>query len=398
MHMTIDPANPTFRATSAHACTAILPSTRTGTSKKPPLCRNAARPALPGHRSPPRRCAAFTLVELLVVIAIIGILIALLLPAVQAAREAARRMSCTNHLKQIGLALHNFHGSHKRFPVGSPSKTCSGYEDIPAWQYRWAPLAMLTPYMEQFNLYESLNLQVPLYGHTGVYRGPGYGVHPSNHEALTQEIPFFYCPSDRGEKSVPPDSELEFAGSNYMTCWGRGAPTATGTAVFDTDGLFNNRNGIRFADVTDGTSNTAAFSESLLPDAHMASSSVTLTEQNKNHVIVGARSGGDPTLSVEWCTRFGQPVASQPRRTGRWFDGFVLYRAYYHWHGPNSPVPDCAKWSPLRSLWQTARSRHPGGVNVALVDGSVHFVSETIDLDTWRALGSRNSGEALGSW
>ncbi len=341
----------------------------------------------------------FTLVELLVVIAIIGVLVALLLPAVQAAREAARRMSCTNNLKQITLALHNFHDSHRGFPTGSPSRTCPGYEHIPAWQYRWGPLAMLTPYMEQFNLYQSLNLDVPLYGHTGVFHGPGTGVHPDNHEALTQEIAFFYCPSDQARKQFVPDAELEYAGTNYMVCWGRGAPTVTGTAVFDTDGLFNNNRAIRFADVTDGTSHTAAFSESLLSEPNLSfSGGEILTQRNRGLVVVGESSRNGPFLTEEFCTRFGEPVAARTSRTARWFDGFVLYTAYYHWWGPNSPIPDCSKWGPLRSLWQMARSRHPGGVNVSFVDGSVHFISDTIDLDTWRALGSRDGGEVISSW
>ena len=163
----------------------------------------------------------FTLVELLVVIAIIGILIALLLPAVQAAREAARRMNCSNNLKQIALAAHNFHDSHKALPIGSPSKTCPGFETIPGWQYRWGPLAMLTPYLEQFNVYDSLNLDVPLYGHTGIYRGPGYGVHSSNHVPLAQEIDFFYCPSDRQQKDVAGILEVQ-AGTldlEYLRDW-----------------------------------------------------------------------------------------------------------------------------------------------------------------------------------
>jgi prepilin-type N-terminal cleavage/methylation domain-containing protein/prepilin-type processing-associated H-X9-DG protein len=338
---------------------------------------------------------AFTLVELLVVIAIIGILIALLLPAVQAAREAARRMSCTNNLKQFTLALHNFHDSHKKYPVGYPSKTCPGYEHIADWQYRWGPLAMLTPYMEQFNIYQSLNLDVPLYGHTGSTFGGGYGVHPDNQVPVSQEIGFFYCPSDRSEKIEP-----EFGASNYMACWGRGAPTSTGTAVSNTDGLFTSDRGLRFADMVDGTSNTAAFSESLLPAEGYYSETpllslptFTLTQQNKDLVMVNASSRGDPLLTEAFCTQFGQPVARHTLRTRRWADGFYWYTAYYHWWGPNSPIPDCAKSQPMRALWQMARSRHPGGVNASFVDGSVHFVSETVDLDTWRALGSRNGGE-----
>lgn len=338
------------------------------------------------------RRRGFTLVELLVVIAIIGLLIALLLPAVQAAREAARRMSCTNNLKQIGLALHNFHDVHKSFPIGSPNKVCPGYETIPDWQYRWGPLAMLTPYMEQFNVYQSLNLNVPLYGHTGVFNGPGVGVHPSNQQAVKQEISFFYCPSDKRQKVEP-----DFGATNYMACWGRGAPTESGTAIFDGDGLFMQNKAVTFADITDGTSNTAAFSESLLPDSNMSEPAI-LTQWNKDVVIVGASSRSDPFLTVEWCTRFGQPVASRPNRGARWVDGFVLYTAYYHWWEPNSRIPDCAKWSPLRSLWQMARSHHPGGVNVALADGSVRFVSQTVDLEAWRALGSRNGGEVPGNF
>ncbi|MGQ9607518.1 MAG: DUF1559 domain-containing protein [Thermogutta sp.] len=344
------------------------------------------------HRKSAR--PAFTLVELLVVIAIIGILIALLLPAVQMAREAARRTQCLNNLKQICLALHNFHDVNKGFPVGSPEKVCPGYEHIPAWQYRWGPLAMLTPYIEQYNVYKSLNLDVPLYGHTGVFNGPGVGVHPDNVVPLSVDISFLYCPSDVRKRVQP-----EYGATNYLANWGRGAPTPTGTAVYDGDGLFNSRYAVTFANVTDGTSNTAAFSESLLPDTSISwSGGVVLTQQNKDVVIVGARSGSEgPTLTKEWCMRYGQPVAAQPSRSARWFDGFVLYTAYYHWWEPNSQVPDCSKWAPIRSLWQMARSRHPGGVNVGMADGSVRFVSQTVDLEAWRALGSINGGEVPGN-
>lgn len=336
----------------------------------------------------------FTLVELLVVIAIIGILIALLLPAVQMAREAARRSQCLNNLKQICLALHNFHDVNRGFPTGSPEKVCPGYESIPAWQYRWGPLAMLTPYIEQYNTYQSLNLDVPLYGHTGVFNGPGVGVHPDNVAPLSLDISFFYCPSDVRRRVDP-----AYGSTNYMACWGRGAPTATGTEVYNGDGLFKQTYPVSFAEVTDGTSNTAAFSESLLPNPDMPwNGGIVLSQTNKDLVIVGASSGGSGgTLTKEWCMRYGEPVASRPSRATRWFDGFVLYTAYYHWWEPNSQVPDCSKWAPIRSLWQMARSRHPGGVNVGFADGSVRFVSQTVDLEAWRALGSINGGEVPAS-
>ena len=334
------------------------------------------------------RRSGFTLIELLVVIAIIGVLLGLLLPAVQAARESARRMSCSNNLKQIGLALHNFHDSHGRFPAGDPWKTCPDYPDIPARLYRWSPHAMITPYMEEYNVYQALNLDVPLYGHTGDYRGPGYGVHPDNVEPVSHMVKMFLCPSDKGRKH-----DERFGATSYMSCWGSGVPPWTVHSTSETDGVFYANSESCFADIRDGTSNTAMFSESTLwPGGDAA----TLTPQNMADVTVIFRSTTVNALSEELCSTIDSPVSTW--RNARWVDGWPRYCGYDHRLPPNSAVPDCARVSPMRELWKAARSRHPGGVNLLLCDASVRFIGDTIHLQTWHELGSRNGGEVLGEF
>lgn len=324
----------------------------------------------------------FTLVELLVVIAIIGFLIALLLPAVQAAREASRRMSCTNKLKQIGLAMHNFHDSHRQFPAGDPQKVCDTFPSVQAFLYRWSPLAMITPYMEQYNVYKSLNLDVPLYTYSGSNPGPGYDVHPDNVEPASGMIPLFLCPSD-SERKV----EEIYGPTNYMSCWGSGLPPWTVHSTSQTDGVFYANSKTRFSDITDGTSNTAMTSESTFWPGGTASE---LTAENAGDVMVSFRS---LPLDEARCSTIGNSVGTS--RNGRWADGWPRYSGYDHYLGPNSTVPDCSVVSPMRGLWKAARSRHPDGVNLLLCDGSVRFVSETIHRDTWHALGSRNGVEVL---
>ena len=196
----------------------------------------------------PRRYA-FTLVELLVVIAIIGVLVALLLPAVQAAREAARRMQCGNNLRQIGLALHNHESSLGRLPSGYDYLVTPGYPSIGQHFYRWSAHAMLSPYLEQSNIYNKLKLDIPLHM-------TGTPTHPDNAPLVKLTVPTFLCPSDV-RRNVNPD----WGAVNYVMNYGSGLP---GGLDLDADGVFYINSKTRLADVTDGLSNTAAFSEQTL--------------------------------------------------------------------------------------------------------------------------------------
>ena len=323
----------------------------------------------------------FSLVELLVVIAIIGILVSLLLPAVQAAREAARRMQCANNLKQIGIGMHNHHDTYNMFPPGSEWKTHPSYPSIAPMLFRWSAHARITPFIEQYALYDDLDMEMPLYGHDGTTNVTGFGLHANNQEAVAQMVKTFLCPSDQAGHLDP-----AFGTISYMACYGSGADNG-GTS--DADGVLFTNSMIRFADIIDGTSNTALFSESLIgPGGEPQQPPFT----DPLEVILWVPGGGPTRPSEAGCA---SPVFAFATRGERWVDGAALYSGYNHWYAPNSDQPDCMGRS---GIWKAARSRHPGGVNVLFCDGSVRFVGETVESATWRALGSRNSGEAIGQY
>ena len=304
----------------------------------------------------PRR--AFTLVELLVVIAIIGVLVALLLPAVQAARESARRMQCSNHLKQLGLAAHNFHDVEGRLPYNTQAQ--GGWD----WNYQrnqrsWSALARMLPYIEQANLKDQLRIENTTPTETvGNTMGQSLSL-------LSTNVHVFFCPSDTAKQTKADNIRANLQGvtitlSNYKGvngsnwCWGTFINPKPHN---DCDGL-QRGNGIffrldfqkkqRLANITDGTSNTMMFGEDIPAiNAH-------LTWPYANGV------GGTTAVPPNW--------NKKPNGT--------LYDPY-------------GDWPHLYSF----RSKHPGGLQFAFADGSVRFITNSIAAQTYRDLSTVDGGE-----
>lgn len=307
---------------------------------------------------------AFTLVELLVVIAIIGILIALLLPAVQAAREAARRSQCVNNLKQLGLGLQNFHDVNGQLPttMNNPVFRDSRTNGWPNSNWsRWSWTAALMPYIEQQARY---NLFVDTYLGKTV---PWNGSCPVN----TQKIPNLICPSERQYNYVERDS---FAPTSYH---GNRGDYWLDNGWWECRGVFGvgGRTDISFNMVTDGLSNTAAISECKL--GQEASKEVTVGIA----IGVNGYNGAPPSICLATAGPGNLYTTAVETRRGweigwRWADSFHVYTSYFHMLPPNSP--SCGRSAESWAII-SASSYHPGGVNVCMLDGSVRFIGDGVD-------------------
>ena len=327
---------------------------------------------------------AFTLIELLVVIAIIGVLIALLLPAVQKVREAANRAKCANNLKQIALAMHHYESARGYFPPAFRG------EGNPAYFDSWSPLAEVNPYLEETAIYNQMDLTLPTYESM-----LPFNITAPNRFAVQQTVKLFLCPSDKMQPvTIGPAYGVPVLGpTNYAACNGSGT---NGGSPWDADGPFIAKRTMRVADILDGASNTAMLSESTLGEGM---ESATGSPPEPLATAYAYLSG--QALSDSACAR--ATLWNVERLRGfLWASGEIRCASYNHYFLPNAPQADCVTFEvrpgPQRLTalgWRAARSRHNGGVNLALCDGSVRFVSDNIALPVWRALATRAGNEVV---
>ncbi|MEX1228951.1 MAG: DUF1559 domain-containing protein [Planctomycetaceae bacterium] len=335
-----------------------------------------------------RRRRGFTLIELTVAIAIIGILVALLMPAVQMAREAARRMSCASHLAQIGLALHNYHDAHRVLPFGCGTDYDGVVSSLGTLQdRRYSAHSQILPQLDQANVYQRLDFhQAPFapYVNSGAYDTEciaSGGLSAANGEAATTVIGVFLCPSDIDRlQSV-------WGHNNYRSCNGGGWHGRNG------NGMFGQNSSVRLNSVTDGLSNTAMFSERCkgtwdhaefdhLADIYDIAG--IWNEETFNEYCL--------SLSPETATAYHQNVDAGQN----WLEGNFNWTRYNHLVPPNRV--SCKNGFTWDGVGMAASSRHQGGVNVLFGDGRVKFMSENIDLSTWQHLGTIQGGEVLGDF
>jgi prepilin-type N-terminal cleavage/methylation domain-containing protein/prepilin-type processing-associated H-X9-DG protein len=364
----------------------------------------------------------FTLIELLVVIAIIAVLIALLLPAVQAAREAARRMQCVNNLKQIGLALHNYHTAIDKFPMGVSKAPFWGPGDTDGqWGYGrwsgWSAQALLLGYLDQTPMYNAANFNwIP-------GAGGNLGGSPFNSTIYNSVINGFLCPSDPN------------AGRQRNNSYHASIGSTTYESPITTPGMFAVFNAFGVRDCTDGTSNTIAFAEALTGEDNPTSTNTSQGDayrgdvvENANNPGTGGQGSDDPQgyygtsaqflyasanaaqviAGLQACATAWSNTSTASYSTMRgfsWCDGNGGWTYTNIIQTPNHDATfsgggcrwNCAGCGIDSSFSYAVSSNHPGGANVLMTDGSVRFVKDGVSRLTWWALGTRNGSEVISS-
>lgn len=363
--------------------------------------------ALSGNRR-----VAFTLVELLVVIAIIGVLMGLLLPAVQMAREAARRTQCQNNVRQIGLSVLNFESARNRFPINRVGPSANSGTAGNRGYYSW--LCDLLPYMEQGNLYDQIDFSVDL--------SPGFvqgdGSIPSTHvnAALAmQRVDMFLCSSDVQESTSAALMGINSAADNYAGNAGWPSFASGYHGERSVPGEFNgvialhnpstnvawhgagrSGKGITLASITDGTSNTALVAERMIQTGtNIASIRNYDSRLTSFHVTENARTL--PDLESRCSAAHTHSDVEHSAFVGRsWMSGWAMTApTYMHLKTPNTWMGHFGTSKFDGDFMVTPSSQHPGGITVGLSDGSVQFRSNEIDLTAWWAMGSRNGKEVI---
>jgi prepilin-type N-terminal cleavage/methylation domain-containing protein/prepilin-type processing-associated H-X9-DG protein len=359
----------------------------------------------------PMRRRAFTLIELLVVIAIIAVLIALLLPAVQAAREAARRGQCLNNLKQIGLAIHNYHAAHTVFPMGSSSGMWSAVGVYNVKQ-NFGPLALALPFMEQSSSYNSINFNWGCEDSTTVL------CYQINETGTNVRIDTFLCPSDprayRPDHNNTPNTNNYYASVGTTMNWGLLGNTGPVTNLnvrsitWPSTGLFTWQSAYGVQDCTDGTSNTIAFSEAAVGYQSETPRQKLIGLQNVQipftSMLYDASSDPATVQAVfQLCNaayQSGSASYVDLQRGENWAHGSMAMNMFNTVSTPNQfndTWTHCGRNASSRAVLSNADSYHPGGVNVLFGDGSVKFVKDSIGINVWWALGTKDNSEVIGS-